>query len=51
MCEIGKPLEIVNVEPLVLPAGIRRHEEQPTEVPLTVEVPVSEITIESTPLK
>jgi len=42
MCEIGKPLEILNVEPLVLPAPLRREQEQPEEKPLTIEVPVAE---------
>lgn len=50
MCEIGKPLEILNVEPLVHPAPLRREteqpEEQPTEQPVIVpvEVPVGEPT-------
>jgi hypothetical protein len=42
MCEIGKPLEILNVEPLALPATLRKEKEQPTEQPVTVEVPVAE---------
>ena len=46
MCNIGKPLEILDVEPLNLPAPLRREQEQPTEQPMTVEVPVSETTIE-----
>jgi hypothetical protein len=41
MCEIGKPLEIIDVEPLSLPAPLRRKTEQPEE-PVTVEVPVAE---------
>ena len=45
MCEIGKPIEIIDVEPLVLPAPLRKEEEQPTEQPVTVEVPVSETTV------
>ena len=36
MCNIGEPLEILNVEPLSLPAPLRRE----TEQPLTVEPPV-----------
>jgi hypothetical protein len=42
MCNIGKPLEIIDVEPLNLPAPLRRETEQPAEQPMTVEVPVSE---------
>jgi hypothetical protein len=52
MCEIGKPIEIVNVEPLSLPAPLRKQEqEQPTEESVTVEVPVSETTVEATPVE
>jgi hypothetical protein len=40
MCEIGQPLEIVDVEPLNLPKPLRR--EQPEEQPATIEVPVAE---------
>ena len=46
MCEIGKPLEILDVEPLVLPAPLCRETEQPTEQYVTVEVPVTEATVE-----
>ena len=46
MCEIGKPLEILDVEPLVLPAPVRREKEAPAEQPVTVEVPVAEETVE-----
>ena len=46
MCEIGKPVEIIDVEPLSLPAPLRREKEQPTEQPATVEVPVSETAVE-----
>ena len=42
MCEIGKPLEILDVEPLVLPAPLRRETEKPAEQPVTVEIPVAE---------
>lgn len=41
MCDIGKPIEIIDVEPLVLPAPLRREQEQPTEQPVTEEVPVA----------
>jgi hypothetical protein len=46
MCEIGKPIEIVDVEPLSLPAPLHREKEAPVEQPVTVEVPVSETTVE-----
>jgi hypothetical protein len=46
MCEIGKPIDIIDVEPLSLPAPLRREKEEPTERPVTVEVPVSEMTDE-----
>ena len=46
MCEIGKPIEIVNVEPLTLPTPLRREKEASVEQPVTVEVPVSETTVE-----
>ena len=46
MCEIGKPIEIIDVEPLSRPAPLRRETEQPTEQPVTVEVPVTETTVE-----
>ena len=41
MCNIGKPVEIIEVEPLSLPTPLRRETEQATEQPVTVEVPVS----------
>ena len=41
MCEIGKPIKIIDVEPLSLPAPLRREKEQPTDQPVTVERPVS----------
>ena len=46
MCEIGKPIEIIDVEPLSLPAPLRKEKETPVEQPVTVEVPVSETTVE-----
>jgi hypothetical protein len=46
LCEIGKPIEIIDVEPLVLPAPLRKETEQPTEQPVSVEAPVSETTVE-----
>lgn len=39
MCDIGKPIEIIDAEPLNLPAPLRRETEQPAEQPATVEVP------------
>lgn len=41
MCDIGKPIEIINVEPLSLPAPLRREKEQPEEQPVVTEVAVS----------
>jgi hypothetical protein len=46
MCEIGKPFEVIDVEPLSLPAPLRKEKEAPVEQPVTVEVPVLETTIE-----
>ncbi len=45
MCEIGKPLEVIDSQPLVLPAPLRR-EKQPADRPVTVEIPVPEATVE-----
>ena len=42
MCNIGKPLEILDVEPLSLPASLRREKETPVEQPANVEFPVAE---------
>ena len=39
MCEIGKPLEVIDSVPLVLPAPVRRETEQASEQPVTLEVP------------
>lgn len=46
MCDIGKPIEIIDVEPLSLPAPLRTQKETPVARPVTVEVPVSEMTVE-----
>jgi len=48
MCDIGKPIEIIDVEPLSIPAPVRREKEVPVEQPVTVEVPVAvtETTVE-----
>ena len=46
MCNIGKPIEIIDVEPLSLPAPLRRETEQPAERRVTVGVPVSETAVE-----
>jgi hypothetical protein len=46
MCEIGKPIQIIDVEPLNLPAPLPRREEKTAEQPVTVEVPVSETAVE-----
>jgi hypothetical protein len=45
MCEIGKPLEVIDSQPLFHPAPLRR-EKQPADRPVTVEVPVPETTVE-----
>ena len=47
MCDIGKPLEIIDVEPLFMPKPLRKEEQQPEEQPLTVEVPVSAEEVET----
>lgn len=49
MCEIGQPLEIIDVEPLNLPAPLRKEAPAETEQPVTVEVPVAETTVVSVP--
>lgn len=46
MCEIGKPVEMIDVEPLALPSPLRREKEVLVERPMTAEVPVSETTVE-----
>ena len=46
MCEIGKPIDMIDVEPLSLPAPLPREKEQSVEQPVTVEVPVSEMTVQ-----
>jgi hypothetical protein len=46
MCEIGKQIKIINVEPLSPPAPLRWETELPTEQPVIVEVPVTETTVE-----
>jgi hypothetical protein len=51
MCEIGKPIEIIEVEPLNLPAFLRREQERPMEQHLTVEVSVSETAVEPVTVK
>lgn len=48
MCDIGKAVEIIDVEPLSLPAPLREKETlvgQPTTV--EAPVPVSEMTVKS----
>ncbi len=42
MCEIGKPVEVIDVVPLILPVPPRRDKEQPTQQPVTVAIPVAE---------
>ena len=46
MCDIGKPVEMIDVKPLSLPAPLRKEKETPVKRPATVEVPVSETTVE-----
>lgn len=41
MCDIGKPIDMIDVEPLSLPKPLRREQEQPEDQSVTVEVPVS----------
>jgi len=42
MCEMGKPIETIDVEPLNLPAPLRKEEKQPEPAVVPFEVPVSE---------
>jgi hypothetical protein len=51
MCEIGKPIEIVNVEPLSLPAPLLKEQPATTEQAVTAEVPVWETTVEPSPVE
>jgi hypothetical protein len=51
MCEIGNPIEIIDVEPLSLPAPPRKEQPATTEQPVTAEVPVSETTVEPSPVE
>jgi hypothetical protein len=46
MCNIGKPVGMIDVEPLSLPAPLRRETQQPAEQPVIVGVPVSETAVE-----
>ena len=46
MCEIGKPLEVIDSQPVVLPAPLRKETKTPVEQPVTVKVPVPETTVE-----
>jgi hypothetical protein len=41
VCDIGKSIEMINVEPLSLPAPLRKEKEPPVEQRMTVEIPVS----------
>jgi len=46
MCDIGTPLEIIDVQPLNLPAPLRRETEpEPEPFSVPVEVPVAETVI------
>lgn len=46
MCEIGKPLEVIESQPLFLPAALRREKQPADRRPVTVAVPVPEATVE-----
>ncbi len=46
MCKIGKPIEIIDVEPLSLPAALPHRKENPAEQPVTVDVAVTQTTDE-----
>ena len=46
MCNIGKPIEIIDVEPLNLAAPLRRETEQPADQPAIVGAPISETAVE-----
>jgi hypothetical protein len=46
MCEIGKPIEITEVEPLKLPAPLPRTKNEPERVPAVIPaVPATETTL------
>ena len=46
MCEIGKPIEIIGVEPLKLPAPLQRTKNEPEGQPAVVPAaPVTETTL------
>lgn len=46
MCDIGKPIEMIDVEPLSLPAPVRGEKEVPVEQRVTVEIPISNTAFE-----
>jgi hypothetical protein len=46
MCEIGKPVEIIDVVPVSLPAPLRKQE-QPENEPVVVPVEVPVATVEN----
>lgn len=46
MCEIGEPVEIIDVEPLSLPAPVRREKEVSVEQRVTMEIPISATAVE-----
>ena len=46
MCEVGKPIEIIDVEPLKLPAPLQRTKNEPERQPAVVPAtPVTETTL------
>lgn len=44
MCDIGKPLEVIDSAPLALPAPLRKETETPVEPPVIVEAPAVAVT-------
>ena len=46
MCNIGKPIEIIDVEPLNLPVPLRRTKNEPERDPAVIPaVPATETTL------
>ena len=46
MCEIGKPIEVIEVEPLKLPAPLPRTKNEPERQPAAIPAaPVTETTL------
>jgi hypothetical protein len=47
MCDIGKPVEVIDVEPLSLPAPLRKEAKIPVEQTIEVPVTVSDTAVET----